>query len=92
MQIFQFLIIPQYVLSGVLVPLTGHPTYLDVIGWAMPMRYAVELTRAAFYAGTPGYHQVVTAGPALDVLAIAGLTAVFMTAGALVFDYRERTR
>jgi ABC-2 type transport system permease protein len=92
MQIFQFLIIPQYVLSGVLVPLTGHPTYLDVIGWAMPMRYAVELTRAAFYAGTPGYHQVVTAGPAFDVLAIAGLTAVFMTAGALVFDYRERTR
>jgi hypothetical protein len=56
------------------------------------MRYAVELTRAAFYAGTPGYRQVVTAGPALDVLAIAGLTAVFMTAGALVFDYRERIR
>ena len=35
---------------------------------------------------------VATAGPGLDVLAIAGLTAVFMTAGALVFDYRERTR
>jgi hypothetical protein len=26
------------------------------------------------------------------VLAIAGLTAVFMTMGVLVFDYRERTR
>jgi hypothetical protein len=35
---------------------------------------------------------VVAAGPALDVLAIAGLTAVFMTMGVLVFDYRERTR
>jgi ABC-2 type transport system permease protein len=92
MQIFQFLIIPQYVLGGVLVPLSGHPTYLDVFGWAMPLRYAVELSRAAFYAGTPGYARVVAAGPALDVLAIAGLTAVFMTMGVLVFDYRERTR
>jgi ABC-2 type transport system permease protein len=92
MQIFQFLIIPQYVLGGVLVPLSGQPAYLDVFAWAMPMRYAVELSRAAFYAGTPGYARVVTAGPALDVLAIAGLTAVFMTMGVLVFDYRERIR
>ena len=92
MQIFQFLIIPQYVLGGVLVPLAGHPAWLNVAGWLMPMRYAVELTRAAFYAGTPGYQQVVTAGPALDAAAIAGLTVVLMTAGALVFDYRERAR
>lgn len=92
MQIFQFLIIPQYVLAGVLVPLQGQPTYLNALGWAMPLRYAVELSRAAFYAGTPGYARVVTAGPVLDVVAIAGLSAVFMTAGALVFDYRERTR
>jgi hypothetical protein len=35
---------------------------------------------------------VVTASPVLDVVVIAGLTTVFMTAGALVFDYRERTR
>jgi ABC-2 type transport system permease protein len=92
MQIFQFLIIPQYVLGGVLVPLQGQPTYLEAFGWAMPLRYAVELSRAAFYAGTPGYARVVTAGPVLDVVAIAGLSAVFMTTGALVFDYRERTR
>jgi ABC-2 type transport system permease protein len=92
MQIFQFLIIPQYVLGGVLVPLHGQSAFIDAVGWVMPLRYAVELSRAAFYAGTPGYAQVVTAGPVLDVLAIAGLTAVFMTLGALVFDYRERTR
>jgi ABC-2 type transport system permease protein len=92
MQIFQFLIIPQYVLGGVLVPLHGQSAFIGVVGWFMPLRYAVELSRAAFYAGTTGYTQVVTAGPVLDVVAIAGLTAVFMTAGALVFDYRERTR
>lgn len=92
MQIFQFLIIPQYVLGGVLVPLHGQSAFIGVVGWFMPLRYAVELSRAAFYAGVPGYAQVVTAGPVLDVVAVAGLTAVFMTMGALVFGYRERAR
>lgn len=92
MQIFQFLIIPQYVLGGVLVPLHGLPTYLDALAWAMPLRYAVELNRAAFYAGTPGYGQVVTGGPLLDVAVIGGLFVVLLIVGALVFDYRERTR
>jgi ABC-2 type transport system permease protein len=92
MQIFQFLIIPQYVLGGVLVPLQGQRAYLEAFGWAMPLRYAVELSRAAFYAGTPGYARVVTAGPALDMLVIVALTAMFTSAGAMVFDHRERTR
>ena len=51
MQIFQFLIIPQYVLAGVLVPLRGQSAVIDAVGWVMPLRYAVELSRAAFYAG-----------------------------------------
>jgi ABC-2 type transport system permease protein len=92
MQIFQFLIIPQYVLGGVLVPLQGQQAYVEALSWAMPLRYAVELSRAAFYAGTPGYARVVTAGPVLDVPVIAVLTVLFMSVGALVFDHRERTR
>ncbi len=63
MQIFQFLIIRQYVLGGVLVPLRGVTGYLNVLARAMPMRYVVELTRAAFYAGSPGYRQVVSGPP-----------------------------
>lgn len=92
MQIFQFLIIPQYVLGGVLAPLHGLPAYLNVLAWAMPLRYCVELARAAFYAGTPGYGQVVTAGPLLDAIVIAVLFAVLMVTGALLFNHRERTR
>jgi ABC-2 type transport system permease protein len=92
MQIFQFLIIPQYVLGGVLVPVHGLPAYLNVLSWVMPLRYCVELTRAAFYAGTPGYGQVVTAGPLLDAAVIAVLFAVLMVAGAVLFNHRERTR
>lgn len=92
MQIFQFLIIPQYVLGGVLVPLTGAPAAIGAIAWLMPMRYSVDLTRAAFYAGTAGYHRVVTSGPGLDVAVIAVLVAAFLAAGAALFSYRERIR
>ncbi|MGH3303247.1 MAG: ABC transporter permease [Streptosporangiaceae bacterium] len=92
MQIFQFLIIPQYVLGGVLVPLTGAPPLLGALSWAMPMRYCVDLTRATFYAGTSGYHRVVTGGAGLDLVVIAVLTAVFLAAGATLFSYRERVR
>jgi ABC-2 type transport system permease protein len=92
MQIFQFLIIPQYVLGGVLVPLRGLPPLLNGIAHAMPLRYAVELNRAAFYAGTPGYGQVVSTGPLLDILVIGVLFVVLLIVGAVVFDYRERAR
>jgi ABC-2 type transport system permease protein len=92
MQIFQFLIIPQYVLGGVLVPLGRVPLYLNVVAHVMPMRYVVELTRAAFYAGRPGYRQVVTGRPLTDAAVTAGLLLALMVTGAAVFGHRERTR
>jgi len=92
MDVFQFLIIPQYVLGGVLVPLHGVPGYLDVIAGVMPLRYAVDLIRGVFLSGMPGYQQVVTSSPVLDAVIIAGVFTVAMTAGAMIFDYRERAR
>ena len=92
MQIFQFLIIPQYVLGGVLVPLAGAPRLLGALAWLMPMRYCVDLMRATFYAGTAGYARVVTGGPALDLAVIAALSALLLMAGAALFSYRERVR
>ncbi|HEY7143361.1 MAG TPA: ABC transporter permease [Streptosporangiaceae bacterium] len=92
MQVFQFLIIPQYVLGGVLVPLHGVSGYLNAISLAMPMRYVVDLSRAAFYAGTPGYRQAVTGGPVLDAVVAAGLTCILLAAGSAIFSYRERAR
>jgi ABC-2 type transport system permease protein len=92
MQIFQFLIIPQYVLGGVLVPLTGTSRYLDVLAHLMPMRYVVELTRAAFYTGTHGYREVVSGSVVLDAAVTGVLFVILMIVGATVFGYRERTR
>ena len=92
MEVFQFLIIPQYVLGGVLVPLHGAPGYLAAAARVMPLRYAVDLTRAAFYHGLPGYHEAVTTAPWLSVAVTGGMSAVLLTAGAALFSYRERTR
>ncbi|HKN98486.1 MAG TPA: ABC transporter permease [Pseudonocardiaceae bacterium] len=92
MQVFQFLIIPQYVLGGVLVPVHGLPRYLAVLADALPLRYAVELNRAAFYAGTPGYAEVVGVGPVVDAVVVGGGFAVLLVAGTLLFDRRERVR
>ena len=92
MEIFQFLIIPQYVLGGVLVPLHGLPGYLGVLADAMPLRYVVELNRAAYYAGTPGYDRTVTVGPATAATVIGVLILVLLPLGALWYDRRERMR
>jgi ABC-2 type transport system permease protein len=92
MQVFQFLIIPQYVLAGVLVPVRDLPGYLDWIARAMPLRYAVDLGRAAYYAGTPGRGTAVIGDPVVDAMTVGGLFAILLAAGASLFDYRERIR
>jgi ABC-2 type transport system permease protein len=92
MQIFQFLIIPQYVLGGVLVPVHGLPPALEALAWAMPMTYGVDLTRAAFYHGQPGHSAAVSLAPAWAIAAMAGFFIVFMVTGAALFTYRERHR
>ena len=92
MQVFQFLIIPQYVLAGVLVPVRGLPGYLDWIARAMPLRYAVDLSRTAYYAGTPGRVAAVIGDPLVDAAVVGGLFAILIVLGASLFDYRERIR
>lgn len=92
MDVFQFLIIPQYVLAGVLVPLRGAAPWLSAVSLAMPLRYAVDLTRAAYYAGTDGYREAVVGSPVLDAVVTSGLATLFLVAGGLLFSYRERTR
>ncbi|MBJ7597076.1 MAG: hypothetical protein DLM67_12470 [Candidatus Nephthysia bennettiae] len=92
LQVFPFVILPQYFLAGVVAPLRGLPRYLDLISWAMPLRYPVNLTRAAFYSGRPAYSQVVAESPLLDAVVMAALFVVLVVAGALLFEQRERSR
>jgi ABC-2 type transport system permease protein len=92
MQVFQFLIVPQYVLSGVIAPMRGVAGWLDALGWAMPMRYGVDLARAAFYRGSPGYREVVDLGPWGDLAVMIPLFVALLTGGSWLWERRERSR
>lgn len=92
LQVMPFVILPQYFLAGVVAPLRGLPAYLNGLGWAMPMRYPVDLTRAAFYLRRPGYGGAVAESPLLDAGVTAGLFVLFLILGALLFDRREKAR
>jgi ABC-2 type transport system permease protein len=91
LQFMPFVILPQYFLAGVVAPLRGLPAYLDALGWAMPMRYPVDLTRAAFYVGHPGFGTAVAESPLLDATVLTALFVLLLLFGALLFEHRERS-
>jgi ABC-2 type transport system permease protein len=75
LQILQFIplvIVPQFLLSGVLFPVSGLPDVLQPLVAIMPLHYAVEGLRQVFIAGAD------LATPALQVdLLVAAVVAVF---------------
>ncbi len=91
-QIFTFVMLPQFFLAGVFNPLQGLPGWLDVLSRLAPMRYAVDLSRAVYYAGRPEYSKVVLDGVAFDLAVIAVLFAVFLVLGTFLFVRAERNR
>ena len=92
-QIFPFLIFPQFFLAGVFSPLKGLPLYLDIASKLAPLRYAVDLTRAVYYQGQPAtYQKVVIASPAVNLLIMAAMFAVFFVGGTMLFVRSERNK
>jgi ABC-2 type transport system permease protein len=90
--VFPFVMLPQYFLSGIFNPMVNLPPYLDIASRISPMRYAVDLVRGLFYRGSPEYGQVVLQDPP-TVIAIIGATFVaFMVAGTALFVRSERNR
>jgi ABC-2 type transport system permease protein len=83
LQVVQFIpivIVPQFLLSGVLFPISGLPEVLQPFVWLMPMTYAADGLRQVLIAGadlaTPALQVdlVVLAGVALFFAGIAALT------------------
>jgi len=91
-QIFTFVMLPQYFLAGIFNPIKVLPPYLEVLSRISPMRYAVDLARAAFYAGRPESARVVLDSPVLDLAVIGGMFAVFLVVGTALFVRSERNR
>ncbi|CAL9530691.1 hypothetical protein SUDANB58_04039 [Streptomyces sp. enrichment culture] len=78
------LTMPAMLLSGLMLPMTLGPRWLDVLSHFMPLRYLVDAMRDAYvgrYATTHMlYGALVAVG--LTVLSVAVGTRVFRTAGA----------
>lgn len=91
-QIFNFLLVPQFFLAGVFTPINVLPWYLEVLSRLAPMRYIVDLVRDVVYAGSPDYHRVTLLDPLSNLLAMAIMFAVFLTAGTALFVRRETNR
>jgi len=90
--VFPFLMLPQYFLSGIFNPMVNQPPYLDIASRLSPMRYAVDLVRGLFYRGAPEYQAVVLQDPPTVSVIIAVAFVAFMVVGTALFVRRERDR
>jgi ABC-2 type transport system permease protein len=91
-QIFTFVMLPQFFLAGIFNPIKILPPYLAVLSAIAPMRYAVDLARAAFFAGGPDYPRTVLEPPVVDLAVIAGMFSIFLVVGTALFVRNERNR
>ena len=92
-QILPFLVIPQLILAGVFNPLKGLPLYLDFASRLAPLRYAVDLTRAVYYAGQPvAYNKIVLVSPVINLLMMTGMFVFFLVIGTMLFVRSERNK
>ena len=92
-QIFPLLIIPQLILAGVFNPLKGLPLYLELASRIVPLRYAVDLTRAIYYAGQPAtYDKVVLVSPLINLFIMTVMFVIFLVLGTILFVRSERNK
>lgn len=91
-QLFPFILLPQYFTAGIFTPIRVLPLPLDILSKISPMRYAVDLTRGLYYAGTPEYDLTVLASPALNGAVLAGTFLLFLLIGTVLFVRAERNR
>lgn len=91
-QVFPFIMLPQFFLSGAFAPIWVLPWYLDILSRISPMRYAVDLTRSIFYLGDQDYSKVVLASTGYNIAIMGGLFLLFMVVGTFLFVRGERNR
>ncbi len=75
--IMNLVLFPLFFLSGAFFPLDAVPTWLEVIGYANPLTYAVDLLHYASYAESPDG----LIGPLIDGLVLGGLAVLMFAVG-----------
>ncbi|MFE6777168.1 ABC transporter permease [Streptomyces sp. NPDC057702] len=78
------LTMPSMLLSGLMLPMSLAPAWLDALSHVMPFRYLVDAVRAAFVGdfASPAMLYGTLVGVALSALAVTVGTRVFTSAGA----------
>ena len=89
-QIFPFVFLPQYFLAGLFNPIGNLPLPLDILSKVSPMRYAVDLTRDAYYSTTG--ERVPLFDAATNLAIIGAMFVLFMVVGTFLFVRAERNR
>ena len=89
-QIFPFVLLPQYFLAGLFNPIGNLPLPLDILSKISPLRYAVDLTRDAYYSTTGERVQLFDASTNLAIM--GAMFVVFMVVGTFLFVRAERNR
>ncbi len=91
-QIFPFIMLPQFFLSGMFTPIRNLPPIVSFLSIISPMRYAVDFVRNAFYVGSPDYSKTVLASPYFNIGILVVLFVIFLVTGTLLFVRSERNR
>ena len=91
-QIFPFVMLPQFFLAGVFNPIQVLPLPLAIVSLLSPMRYAVDLVRGVYYAGSADAPLVVLASPVVNLAVMGAAFAVFLVLGTVLFVRTERNR
>jgi ABC-2 type transport system permease protein len=86
------LTMPQMFLSGAIIPISNTGGLLMVISRLLPMTYALDLTRAVVYSGTPDYAAVVMFSPALSIGATIAIIVVCLIIGTFFYARSEKNR
>jgi len=89
-QIFPFILLPQYFLAGLFNPIGNLPLPLDILSKISPLRYAVDLTRDAYYSTTGERVQLFDAATNLAIM--GAMFVLFMVVGTFLFVRAERNR
>lgn len=91
-QIFPFVILPQFFVSGVFSPIQHLPLPLFILSRLAPMTYAVDFLRNIYYAGSPEYSKVVLYPIHIDLAVISFIFTVCLIVGTYLFVSNERNR
>jgi ABC-2 type transport system permease protein len=90
-QLFGFVFLPQFFVSGVFTPTNTYPKFLSFLSHIAPMRYAVDLIRSVAYTGEERAN-VVHNSFSVSASIVAAMFVAFVVVGTALFVRNERNR